>query len=176
MARKGFRKTVAKISHAAKPVFIKIWQGVVYVWEHPVILNLILLAAAIYLSYRLITEFFTNYLTCYHLLVTKTGLPAFMCNGFDALVVKVPGLSAIIDPTLKLVRTVIVWTVLAIIFFLSVFLTMLINSLTTFVKILTFNKEEWKKLMATLRTWLLVFVALSLIFFYFYFRSIVPRL
>ncbi len=172
--RKSTRRVSRKFPAVAKSVFAKLWQGIVFVWKHPIILSVILLGLAVFLAYMLVTKSFVKYWNCHYLLVMKNGLPNFFCDGFDIPLlftsIHVPALSAIMDKPLEFARKVTVWTLVAVFAFVSLYLTIIVNNFKAVIRILVLNKEEWKRFMASLRTWLLFFVSFCLIFFYIYFK------
>jgi hypothetical protein len=149
----------------------KSWAGVRYVWKHPVIVSGILLILAAFLFIQIIQKTFIHYTNCAYLLGTKLGMPAFFCDGytvtwFGAEIFTIPGLAGVMNPPLEFIRKVISWSAVLFFGFLSVGLTMLINNVKAVIKILTFNKEEWRRLMASFRTWMLFFVVFCAVFYF----------
>ena len=175
---------MSKIKKATKSVFRKLWSGILFIWNRPLILTVLLLAVGILLSYLLITQTFARYMKCDYLITTKLGVDSRICNGMafsipatlitpEIPLFKFDGLAAIMDRPLKFIRTVIAWTVLAFFALVSLYLTIMFNNLKAIVKILTLNKEEWKRFLGSLRTWLLIFSVFCL---FFYFTVIQPSL
>jgi len=151
----------------------QVWTGVLYVWNRPIIVSGILLAVAAFLFYAIITQTFVKYTNCNYLIVTKLNMDSVFCKGitvtdplFGKKLFDMPGLSSVIDKPLEFIRLVIAWSVVVFFAFLSLFLTILINNFTRVIKILTFNKEEWKRFMASARITLFIFVAFCSIFYF----------
>jgi hypothetical protein len=170
-AFKGFRRAAAKTLNFLKLVVRKIWGGMVYIWKRPLIVSAILLVLAIFLFNLIIKQTFKPYLNCAYLVGNKLGMPSFFCDGYDVKVLgstifSIPGLRGVMDPPLELVRKIVSWSVAIFFAFLSLYLTIMIDNLKSFVRLVTFNKEEWKKFMASLRTWLLIFVSFSFLFYF----------
>ena len=110
-------------------------------------------------------------MNCNYLLVSKLGMDSFFCNGknitaFGSTIFKIPGLRGVMDPPLEFVRAIISWSIVVFFAFLSLWLTIMVNNLKSVVKILTFNKEEWKRFMASARIWLLFFVVFGSLFYF----------
>jgi hypothetical protein len=165
------RRPAARADGALQLLFRKIWAGIGYIWKRPIILSAVLLILAIFLFDLLLKQTFVNYLKCTYLLNTQLGIPAFFCTGHDveflgASIFKIPGLAQVIDPPLEFSRKVITWGILIFFAFVSLYLTIIINNLKAVVKLLTFDKAEWKKFIASLRTWLLIFVSFCLLFYF----------
>lgn len=164
------RKLASRADSLLQLLFRKIWAGIRYIWKHPIIISAALLILAILLFDLLLKQTFVNYLKCTYLLDTQMGMPDYFCAGYDVKVLgstifKIPGLGEVIDPPLEFTRKVVIWSILIFFAFLSLYLTILINNLKAVIKLLTFDKEEWKKFMASLRTWLLIFVSFCLLFY-----------
>ncbi|MDK1081881.1 MAG: hypothetical protein QGD88_10440 [Anaerolineae bacterium] len=90
----------------------------------------------------------------------------FSWNLFGKMVgVEIPGLSPVMDKPLDWIRRIWIWTML---FFWdrdSGFAPFVINNTKKFIRILTFNKNEWKALLATMRVFItILFLFLRLIF------------
>ena len=148
-----------------------IWAGVLYIWNRPVLVGGILLILAIFLFNLIIKQTFKPYTNCNYLLVSKLGMDSFFCDGhnvtaFGSTIFRIPGLRGVMDPPLEFVRTIISWSVILFFAFLSLYLTIMINNFKSVIKILTFNKEEWKRFMSSARTWLLIFVSFCSIFYF----------
>jgi uncharacterized protein involved in cysteine biosynthesis len=164
---------MSKTSKKIKSVFRKLWEGLVFVWGHPVILSVILLALVVLLSYLLITQTFTDQMKCSYLITNKLGVDAHFCEGilvtdpiWGTTLFKLDGLKTWMDPSLGFIRKVVAWTILISFALLSLYLTIIFNNLKAIVKVLTLNKEEWKRFMASLRTWLLIFSIFCLVFYF----------
>ena len=149
----------------------KIWAGLLFVWKRPLIVSGILLILAVFLFNLIIKQTFKPYMNCNYLLVSKLGMDSFFCNGknitaFGSTIFKIPGLRGVMDPPLEFVRAIISWSIVVFFAFLSLWLTIMVNNLKSVVKILTFNKEEWKRFMASARIWLLFFVVFGSLFYF----------
>ena len=134
-------------------------------------INMNVMNFAIFLFNIIINQTFTRYLNCDYLITTKLGMPSFFCEGHDVKVLgstifSLPGLNGVVNPPLKFIRLIISWSIILFFGFLSLYLTIIINNLKTVVKLLTFNKEEWKNLMSSIRIWLSIFVFFCLIFYF----------
>jgi hypothetical protein len=158
----------------------KFWAGVLYVWNHPVILAPILLILAYLLFNEIRAQAFTSYLNCNYVLgegihfddtIGGRTWSSVFCEGFTlgipgVFTVDIPGLAGIFNPVLEFVRTVTVWAVLLFFAFISLLLTLIINNLKTIVKIVTLNREEWKRFGASIVTFLLFFVVFCTLFYF----------
>ena len=164
----------------------KLWAGILYVWERPVILAPILLILAYLFFNGIRTQAFKPYLNCNYLLgdwinfntefLGRTWTSIF-CDGFYTGLpipwvgkLTIPGIGMILNPVLEGIRKVAVWAVLLFFAFISLFLTHIINNFKTIVRLVTLNREEWKRFGATIDTFLLIFVVFCTLF-YFYVTS-----
>ncbi len=179
-SRKKSRRFAARIFDGVKLVFRALWGGIVFVWKRPVILSVILLIGAVFLAHELIAQAFADYWTCHQLFVVKRGFPEVFCTGIDIDTILfgrfTVGAVSFIDGPLEFARKIIVWTILVVFALVSLYLTLIVNNLKAVLRILVLNKEEWRRLVASIRTWLLIFVSFCLTFFYFYIHSILPKL
>jgi len=75
-------------------------------------------------------------------------------------------LSGVMDPPLEFARTIIAWSVVIFFAFISIYLTIIINNFKSVIRLVSFNKEEWKRFMASARIWLLLFVTFCTIFYF----------
>lgn len=169
--KKTLRNWAAKPLNVFKSLFRKLWIGIRYVWDRPIIVSGILLVLAVLLFSVLLKQTFKTYFNCAYLIGDQLGMPSFFCAGHDvkvfgSSVFTIPGLTGVMDPPLEIVRKVVSWIILLFFALLSIYLTILINNLKAVVKLLTLNKEEWKRFMASLRTWLLIFVTFCLTFYF----------
>jgi hypothetical protein len=151
----------------------KIWAGVLYIWNRPVIVSGILLALTVLLFNIIIKQTFKPYTNCGYLLGNKLGMPSFFCDGytvrdpvFNSEIFTIPGLRGAMDPPLEFARTIISWTVVLFFAFVSVYLTIMVNNFKSVIRLVTFNKEEWKRFMSSLRVWFLFFVTFCAIFYF----------
>jgi len=163
--------TKKEIGHNHQSANGKPRLGILNVWIRPIIISGILLILAILLLNLIIKGAFTQYTNCNFLIVTQLGLDPFFCNGydvkvFDTTIFTITGMKNVMDPPLELVRSAIAWSVILLFAFISLFLTIVIVNLKTVVRLITFNKEEWKKFMASTRIWLLIFVGFCSIFYF----------
>ena len=149
-----------------RKILQKIWTGVVYVWNRPLIVSLVLLVPAVLLFLQIIHQAFAKYMNCHYLIVTRLGLDTVFCNGVDLVFFSIPGLKSFIDPPLELARKLIAWTVVLFLGFTSLFLTMIIQRLKTIVKLLTFDKQAWREFLGGFAIWLLLFVGFSAAFYF----------
>jgi hypothetical protein len=156
-----------------KPFGRKIWLGLCYVWDRPVIVVTILLVLSALLSRIIIKDSFKPYTNCRYLIVTKLSVSNAFCDGvtvrdplFGKKLFEIPGLSSLMDKPLELLRKVAAWIIVTFFVFLSLFLTITINNFIRIIKILTFNKEEWKRFLASARTFLFILVAFCSIFYF----------
>jgi hypothetical protein len=160
-----------KLAKRIRKLGEKIWTGILYIWNRPLFISGILLLVAVFLFNLIIKQTFKPYTNCNYLLVSKLGMDSFFCKGYNVTVLgstifKIPGLGGVMNPPLEFVRTIISWSVVLFFAFLSLSLTIMVNNFKSLVKILTFNKEEWKRFMASARTWLFFFVIFGLGFYF----------
>ena len=149
----------------------KIHSGIRYIWNRPLITNTILLIPAVFLFNLIIKQTFKPYTNCSYLLGSKLGMPSYFCKGqdvkaFGKTVFSIPGLRGVMDPPLEFARQIISWSIVIFFGFLSLYLTIIIDRFESVVKLLTFNKEEWKNFMASARIWLLIFVVFCSVFLF----------
>lgn len=171
---------MSKTKKTIKSAFRKVWSGILFVWNRPLILTIILLAVGGLLAYLLITQTFSRYMNCGYLITEKLGVDYHVCEGilveepvFGTDLFRLDGLKTIMDPTLETIRKIVAWTILVFFALVSLYLTIMFNNLKAIVKILVFNKEEWKRFLGSLRTWLLIFSVFCLVF---YFSVVQPSL
>ncbi len=145
--------------------------GILNVWILPIIISGVLLILAIFLLNLIIKGTFTQYANCNYLIVARLGMDPFFCDGynvkvFDTTIFTIPGMKDVLDPPLELVRSAVAWGVILLFAFFSLFLTIIIDNLKSVFRLITFNKEEWKKFIARTRIWLLLFIGFCLIFYF----------
>jgi hypothetical protein len=165
------KKFVNNIRRTVRRMGGKIWSGILYVWNRPILISGVLLVLAVFLFNLLIKETFKPYTNCSYLIVNQLGMDSFFCNGhtvtaFGSTIFTIPGLKGVMDPPLELVRSVIAWSVVLFFAFISLFLTIMIDHLKFVVRLVSFNKEEWKKFMARARIWLFLFVGFCAVFYF----------
>jgi hypothetical protein len=165
---KAIQRFLTKTYNVFKLLLLKLWAGIRSIWDRPLIVGALLLIAAVFLFNLIVQQTFKPYTNCAYLIVTKLGMSSLLCDGIPFP--KIAGLSAVMDPPLELVRKLIAWSVVILFACLSAYLTYILNNLKAVIKLLTFNKEQWKSFMASLRTWLLIFVCFCLLFYYFVMR------
>jgi hypothetical protein len=156
-----------------KPFGRKFWSGICYVWDRPVIVVTILVVLSALLFDTIIKDSFKPYTNCRYLIATKLNVGNVVCDGvtvrdplFGKKLFELPGLSALMDKPLELFRKVFAWIIVTFFVFLSLFLTITINNIIRIIKILTFNKEEWKRFLASARTFLLILVTFCSVFYF----------
>ena len=136
-----------------------------------IFLSVVLLILAVFLFNLLVKETFTKYTNCTYLIVTRLGMDPFFCNGnavkfFGTTIFTIPGLKGVMDPQLELIRSIIAWIVVSFFALISFCITIIIENLKSVVRLISFNKEEWKKFMASARIWLLLFVGFCSVFYF----------
>jgi hypothetical protein len=136
-----------------------------------IILSVVLLILAIFLFNLVVKESFTKYTNCTYLIVTRLGMDPFFCNGstvkfLGTTIFTIQGLKGVMNPQLELVRTIIAWIVVVFFALISICLTIIIQNLKTVVRLISFNKEEWKRFMASARIWLFIFVVFCSVFYF----------
>ncbi|MGB1251234.1 MAG: hypothetical protein ACPG8W_11505 [Candidatus Promineifilaceae bacterium] len=160
---------MAKRKKTTGGVLKKVWgtvvNGVSFVWNQTIIYNIILGVGVFLLAQWLLSYAFVEYSNCKYLIQDSLSMPDFMCDGVNLLAVTVPGLSLPMDGPLEWVR----WGgVLAIIFFgivISGYTTFILNNLKKVVRLVTFNSQEWRALLSTMRTFVTILFLLLLFFF-----------
>ncbi len=135
------------------------------------VLSVVLLISAVFLFNLLVKETFLKYTNCTYLIVTRLGMDPWFCNGntvkfLGTTIFTVPGLKGVMDPQLELVRSIISWIVVIFFALISFCLTTIIKNLKTLVRLISFNKEEWKMFMASARIWLFLFVGICSVFYF----------
>lgn len=181
------KKTAARERRSKSGFFGSLWKGLVILWQHPLIITLVLLGLAGYLFREVITQTFASVMNCDYLLVTKLAWPAVVCDGFtlelpgwvkdplvsflgkgalDGLPFKLPGLSAVIDTPLEILRKILVWGAVVLSALLSFFLTMMASKLRSVIRLILLNREEWRNFLFGLRTWAFFFLLICGAFYY----------
>src|SRR4030042_1905092 len=146
------------------------WSGILYVWNR-LIISGILLVLAVFLVKLLVKGTFTKYSNCNFLIVDHLRMDPFFCNGYtvkfiETTIFTIPGLKDVMDPSLELIRSGIAWSVVIFFALISLFLAIIINNLKTIVRLISFNKEKWKKFMSGVRVWLFLFVVFCSVFYF----------
>jgi len=136
-----------------------------------IFLSVALLILAVFLFNLLVKETFTKYTNCTYLIVTRLGMDPFFCNGstvkfLGTTIFTIQGLKGVMNPQLELVRSIIARIVVIFFALISICLTIIIQNLQSVVRLISFNKEEWKKLMASARIWLFLFVGFCTVFYF----------
>jgi len=149
----------------------RFWSAILFVWNRPLILLVILSVAAYFLFAPILAQAFRPYANCNYLIVYRLGVDPLFCNGhvITALgmpILTIPALRESLDPQLEAIRASAAWGVVIVLGIVSLLLTSLVNNFKAVLRILTFNKEEWRRLLASARTWLLIFVVLGLAFYF----------
>ncbi|MEW5940113.1 MAG: hypothetical protein AB1750_10650 [Chloroflexota bacterium] len=162
---------MSKLTRTLKRLGGAVWSGILYVWNRPILVSVLLLTAAYFLFNIIIQQTFKPYMNCNYMIVTKLGMDSFFCNGYDVKVLgstvfSIPGLNGVMNPPLELARTIIAWAVIVFFAFISVYLTIIINNFKSVIKIVTLNKEEWRRFMASVRIWLALFVGFCSVFYF----------
>ena len=162
---------MSKVTRGLKRIGNGIWAAILYIWNRPIIIIALLLVAAYFLFNEIIAQSFRQYTNCNYLIVTRLGMDPLFCNGHVVTamgipILTIPGLRDVMDPPLELARTGAAWGVLVFLAFISLFLTILVNNFKAVVRILTFQREEWSRLLAGVRVWLLIFVIACSIFYF----------
>jgi hypothetical protein len=136
-----------------------------------IILSVVLLILAVFLLSLLVKETFAKYTNCTYLIVTRMGMDPFFCNGstinfLGTTIFTIPGLKGVMNPQLELVRSIIAWIMVIFFALISICLTIIIQNLKSVIRLISFNKEEWKIFMASARIWLILFVVLCSVFYF----------
>jgi hypothetical protein len=160
------QRSAARTGRALKPVWVRLKAGWGFLWDHPLLLNAILVVVLALLLIPMVKETFRAYTNCDYLIRQKLSMPSEMCNGVDLLVYKSPGLKDVMDQPMETVRTVMMWGIILLFAGVSLYLTIIINNLKTIVKLITFNKAAWGAFMASMRIWLVIFVVFCALFYF----------
>ena len=146
----------SKLKDNARKVWGWIVVGVSFVWRQTIVYNIILGVGVALLFAWLLSHAFSEYFSCRYLIQDSLGMPSFMCNGYDFTVVKIPGLSSVMDRPLEWIRQGILWIVLFFGIVISGFATFIINNMIKVIRLLTFNKQEWNALLSTMRMFITI--------------------
>lgn len=152
-----------------------VWSGVLFVWNRTLLVVVLLSVAAYFVFAPILAQAFKSYATCDYLILNQLGVDPMFCNGhmvtmLGVPVFTVPALRTVMNPSLEAARTVAAWGVVISLATVSLLLTSLVNNFKAVLRILTFHKEEWRRLLASARTWLLIFVALGSVFYFLVIR------
>lgn len=197
MSRKMSARSVKKLN----PLGL-LWKGAVFLWEHPLIITVVLLLLVGYFFPVLIKDTFGDIMKCDYLVTQKMNVPPAICDGFSLKVADIPGsiaiafnqpgweslirsglnmilgdqikgsidllppLEAAIDPSLEIVRQVMVWGAVALFALLSFFVTFVLSKLRSVVKLILLSRDEWRNLLFGLRTWAFIFLLMIGAFYY----------
>lgn len=163
----------AKTRRNIRKVTTPIKKAIRFIWDRPILVILLLLLAAYFLSSQIITRTLEPQLKCTYLLTMQLDMDRFFCDGititepvFNNELFRVPGLTDVMDPPLRFIRTLIAWAVVIFFAFISVYLTIIYNNFKSVVKLITFNKQQWQAFMASFRIWLLFFIFFCLVFYF----------
>jgi len=133
----------------------KLLAGVHYVWNRPAILVPIMLIPAYFLFNWIRVEALENIFKCNYV------LRDFFLGGAICTLGGGP-----INSVLGKARDITVWTILVFFSFLSILLTQIINKFKVIVRLVTLDREEWKRFGSTLVTFLLIFVVSCTLFYF----------
>jgi hypothetical protein len=76
-----------------------------------------------------------------------------------------PGLAGLVNPPLEWLRGLTVWTILGFFVIASLVVTIVVKIVgPPIVRLVTFDPEEWKNLLGTLRTWAVILAVFLLLF------------
>lgn len=165
--RKGFKLPFnqRKVTRLIRRTAWFIWRGIRFFWRQKLVYNIVFLAIAIVLFAILLSQAFKTFFNCNYLIHESLNVPSFFCEGKDFTVVKIPGLNSLMNGPLEFIRRGIIWVVLIFFIALSGYLTFIINNLKKVVKLLTFDKGEWRGLLSVMRIFVTIFLILNALFF-----------
>ena len=161
----------SKFQRQAKKVWQQVMKGVRFVWRQTIVYNLIFGAAAVLLFSWLLSQAFSEFFRCRYLIQDSLDMPSFMCNGerfrvAGVTIVDIPGLSSVMDTPLEWIRRGVLWVVLFFGIVISGYATFIINNTKKVVRLLSFNKQEWAALLATMRIFITILFLFLLLFFF----------
>ena len=160
----------SKVKRSAKKIWGQVMKGVGFVWKRTIIYNIILGAGVILLFSWLLSQAFSEFFRCRYLIQDSLDMPSFMCNGerfrvAGVTIVDIPGLSSVMDTPLEWIRRGVLWVVLFFGIVISGYATFIINNTKKVARLLTFNKQEWKALLSTMRLFITILFLFLLLFF-----------
>lgn len=169
MARRKFKLPFNRrqVIRQLKSIGRHIDRGVRFIWQQPLVYNVVLLAVAILLFSILLSQAFKTHFNCNYLIHESLDVPSFFCEGKDFTIVEIPGLNSVMNGPLEFIRRGMIWVVLLLFIAISGYLTFIINNLKKVAKLLTFDKREWQGLLSALRIFVTIFVILNAVFFIF---------
>lgn len=158
-------------------------------WANTAAVNTMLLIVAVGLSFWMVRSAFTEQFRCNYLIVDQVSAPEFMCAGADLGRVSgvrsavdsvsdflglggddsgsaagdslvIPGLAALIDGPLDLIRRLSVIAGLLLLATFSAVATWIVGHLRFVVRLLRGDRQAWQLLASITRTFLTIFVAL----------------
>ena len=160
------RRRRSKFEVQLSKVWRNVRKGARYVWKQTIVYNIVFLAIILFLGYLLINTAYREFFNCNYILRTSWGMPAFFCDGADfSPVVRIPGLSAVMDGPLEFIRRASMWTVLFVFVVLSGYITFIINNLKKVTRLITFNKQEWANLLSVMRIFVTVLFLFIVVFY-----------
>ena len=127
---------------------------------------IVLLGIVVFLFNMIVQETFKQYANCSSMIEFVPTKPHVICDGVNLLLFKLDGLDSFITPLLEKTRVALLWGITAVFALASLLLTILINNFNFIIKIITFNREAWRRFIAGIQIWLICMVIFGLIFYY----------
>ncbi len=158
-------------------------------WNNVFAFSAVMLVVALVLSFLMVRSAFDDQFSCDYLIVDQVSAPEFMCTGADVGqdsglasavddvadffglddsnagsavgdALAIPGLSGLIDGPLGIVRRIGVVVGLILLAAFSAWATWIVRHLQHVIRLLRLDRQAWRQLATTARTFLLIFVGL----------------
>jgi hypothetical protein len=159
-------------------------------WQNTLLFNAVMFTVAAVLSFWMYQAAFDDQFRCAYLIVDQVDAPVFMCEGADlggatgvtgavdsvanALglgnddesvvgdALTVPGLAALIDGPLGVIRKISIVATLVLVAGISVFATWVVRHLQFVARLIRGDRQAWQQVGASARIFILFFVAMLL--------------
>lgn len=151
-------------------------------WRRAGLYSALALVAIALLGWHLFNTAFSDRFTCRYVIVDQLGAEPLTCDGFDVLPSsvkstlnrldisvdsRVPGLGAIVDGPLELLRKLSLGAVLFGLVVISAGATYVISNIQKIVRLVKLDRQQWARSFETLRTFATILLALLVIFWWY---------
>lgn len=148
----------------------KIWSGILFIWNYPILISIVLLVLAVVLINLLVTQTFKPYFNCAHLLGSINSL----CSGvsidikiplvYEHTFTILPALSAMNSP-LEAFRQFITWDIIILFALFSLALAFVVSKIAGFIRFVM-TPEGRKIVLTNVSVFLLFFVIFCALFYF----------
>lgn len=141
----------------------KIWM---FFNKHLLLSCIILTPIFCLISYWMFKNLWSDIFNCNYLITKKLGAPKEISEGIhiDFLGIHIPGLGSLLNPVLEFIRKLSIVIILFFIGVLSFICNFIFTKFKLIIKLVTFDKEQWRRFLSGYRVFLLTFVCLCTMF------------